>query len=71
MHWKQFIKGQHITEKVQKEILVILSRDQSQSALSIPRYLLYDKLLHKYYIDLPRPSSGEALELFIEDILQK
>lgn len=76
--WNKFINDQHITgnhfliaEKVQKELLTILSRDQSQSALSIPRYLLYDKLLNKYYIDLPRPSSGEALELFIEDILKK
>ena len=76
--WKKFINDQHIvgshfliSEKVQIELLALLSKNEPQSALSIPRYLLYDKVLNKYYIDLPRPSSGEVLETFIDDILQK
>lgn len=70
---KQNLSGEHfiLTENAQKQLLLVLSKDFNQSALSIPRYLLYDKKEDKYYIDLPRPSSGIVLESFLENIVNK
>ena len=68
-----YIPGHHfiISEKVQTELLKILSQKDEDNALFIPRYLLYDKQTDKYYIDLPRPGSGIVLESVIDDILKK
>ncbi|MES2330253.1 MAG: redoxin family protein [Bacteroidota bacterium] len=77
--WRNYITAQNVSgshffagKNIEKELLNVITKEQSQGgALSIPRYLLYDKTLNKYYVDLPRPSSGEVLESFITDILQK
>lgn len=75
--WKKYIEEQHISgshfmlpDVTQRELLNIISEGKNQASLTIPRYLLYDKTLAKYFIDLPRPSSGEVLETFIENIIQ-
>lgn len=76
--WRNFINDQHLSgyhfmlsNSVQKELLHTLSKGHEESALFIPRYLMYDKQEDKYHIDLPRPSSGDVLESVIEDILDK
>ncbi len=73
--WVNFIKdnllpGQHymLSQKGQIQMLNILSKDKS-AQLSIPRYLLYDKLKNKYYPELPRPSTGIMLQQAIDKII--
>lgn len=75
--WQNFIKAQHlagnhflISDKIQKELFQILSKDKKEADFFIPRYLLYDKQLDKYYTDLPRPNTGIVLESVINDIVK-
>ena len=74
--WERFVRdnyipGYHfiISEKVQDEVLKILAEKTGETSLFIPRYLLYDKKSDKFYIDLPRPSTGVVLESAVNDIL--
>jgi thiol-disulfide isomerase/thioredoxin len=74
--WEEFIKKQNlsgnhflINDSVQNELLKVISEGKEDNTFSIPRYLLYDKTEKKYYIDLPRPSTGIVLESLIENIL--
>ncbi len=74
--WENFVRknimpGQHfiVSEKIQDELLKILVSNNAGTSLFIPRYFFYDKDNHKYYPDLPRPSSGIILEHEIEKIL--
>jgi thiol-disulfide isomerase/thioredoxin len=76
--WVNYIKSEHlggehflINENIQNELLKVISEGKSDNTFSIPRYLMYDKLAKKYYIDLPRPSSGIVLESIISDILNR
>lgn len=72
--WKSYVKTQYVagyhfrlTEKNQKELLQIIG--DKNEALSIPRYLFYDKKNNKYHVELPRPSSGVVLESKINEII--
>jgi thiol-disulfide isomerase/thioredoxin len=70
----QYMRGSHylISNDVQKELLKILLQDGNEgNSFMIPQYLLYDKQHDKYYTGLPRPSTKEALQLFLQNIVDK
>lgn len=76
---KQKIKGYHtiINKILVNEIIKELKKDinsniyDTDNSFTIPRYLLYDKVKGKLYVNLPKPSSGNLLKEAIRNILEK
>ena len=68
---ENYISGDHylISEEIQNDLLKVLSATGSGNTLSIPRYLLYDRSLNKFHLNLPRPSSGKVLMNELDRIL--
>lgn len=69
---KHYLKGHHFiaNSTLQKEILTKLDTLSSGVALSIPRYVLFDKETGRYYSNLPKPSSGHALVSILSRIIK-
>lgn len=70
---KNKIFGNHflINNQIQKEILQIIITEQNHNKpLSVPQYIIYDKLTHSFKANLPRPSSGTILKNMINDFVK-
>ena len=54
-----------------EDLSQMFSKAGGEPELYMPRYFIYDGAKEKFYIDLPKPSTGKVLEQTILQILKE